>query len=151
MLSLLLCPPPSVPLPCAHSTPLPSRFPARSYELLKNVPPFRVNPFHPSIHLTHPCPLAHVHERACKLIEPTRIDKPCACSFLSPRLSPSTQLIPSRVHVHRPCHKHATLYFRRAVVASDSYPADVATTSLRTLTHVLLRKLLVNFLPIGST
>jgi len=34
--------------------------PARSYELLKNVPPFRVNPFHPSIHLTRHAPRARI-------------------------------------------------------------------------------------------
>lgn len=37
--------------------------PARSYELLKNVPPFRVNPFYPSIHLTHRAPRARARAR----------------------------------------------------------------------------------------
>lgn len=69
-----------------------------------------------SVHSSNPpMPLA----RAYKLIEPTRIDEPCACSFL--RL-PEYSINPVPVHVQRPCHKHATLRFREAVVVYDSYP-----------------------------
>lgn len=66
-----------------------------------------------SVHSSNPpCP-----SLTYKLIEPTGIDEPCACSFL--RL-PEYSINPVPVHVHRPCHKHATLYFREAVVVSDS-------------------------------
>ena len=55
---------PAVDLPSSGSCTPFLRF-ARSYDLLKNVRPLRVNPFHPSIHPGPPYPRASLH------IEPT--------------------------------------------------------------------------------